>query len=251
MARTRVDDLLVARGLAANRTEAARLILGGVVRAESGIPLKPGLRVPEDLPLIVTERSRYASRAGEKLEHALRHFGLAVEGKICADLGASTGGFTDCLLQHGARKVYAFDVGKGLLDWKLRRDPRVVVAEGVNVRHLDPRRLPDAIDLVTADLSFISLRLVLPVVAAFQAADAVVLVKPQFEAKKEEIPPGGVIRNKAVHERVVAEVSAAAAACGLVERARCLSPLPGARGNREYFVWLQPSRENRECRPAR
>ncbi|GAB4237003.1 MAG: TlyA family rRNA (cytidine-2'-O)-methyltransferase [Acidobacteriota bacterium] len=239
MARIRVDELLVARGLAGDRAEAARLILGGAVRAESGIPLKPGLRVADDIRLVVAARPRYVSRAGEKLESALRHFGLVVEGKVCADLGASTGGFTDCLLQHGARKVYAFDVGKGILDWKLRQDPRVVVSEGVNVRYLDPRALPERVELVTADLSFISLRRILPVIAAFEPADALVLVKPQFEARREEVPAGGVVRDEEIRQRVLDEVSEAAAACGLAERGRYCSPLPGARGNREFFLWLQ------------
>ncbi len=239
----RADVLLVERGLAASRTLAQRLILAGKVRADGRPVPKPATLLPIDARLEVLERPRYVSRGGEKLEAALERFQIPVEGRVCADVGASTGGFTDCLLQHGARKVYAIDVGHGQLHWQLRQDPRVVVMEGVNARYLEA--LPEPVSLITVDVSFISLRLLLPRFPGWYAGPGgllLALIKPQFEAGPRESARGkGVIRDPEVHRRVLAEVVTAAQAQGFRPQGLMPSPLRGAKkGNVEfwgYFVY--------------
>jgi 23S rRNA (cytidine1920-2'-O)/16S rRNA (cytidine1409-2'-O)-methyltransferase len=233
----RIDQLLVERGLAGSRERAQALILAGYVRVNGQRADKPGHSLPIDSNIEVTERLRYVSRGGLKLEGALRHFGIDPTGKVCLDVGASTGGFTDCLLQHGASRVYAFDAGTGQLDWKLRGDPRVVVREGVNARYLTPSELPEPVDLAVCDVSFISVALILPVLASLLAANGalVVLIKPQFEVGREQVGKGGIVRDPALHAEVCARIEAAVRALGFKTRTM-ESPILGAEGNREFLL---------------
>lgn len=248
-AATRLDQALVARGLCPSREQARRAVLAGQVRINDRPARKPSdpVRPGDTLDLVAPER--YVSRGGHKLEHALRHFALEVSGAVAVDLGASTGGFTDCLLQHGAARVYAVDVGRGQLHWKLRRDPRVVVLEGINARRLTPAQLPPPFagaDLVTVDCSFISLRLLLPAAIALlrPSGKLLALVKPQFEAGRREAARGaGVITDPAVHARVLAELEAFAGTLpGVRWRGVTPSPLLGPAGNREFLVLLEKTR---------
>ncbi len=237
----RLDAELVRRGLVDSRTEAKHAIQEGLVRVR-GIPAtRASTLVAADDPIrLAGPASRFVSRGGEKLDGALRRFSIVVEDRRWLDAGASTGGFTDRLLQGGAAAVIAVDVGYGQLDWRLRTDPRVVVMERTNVRHLHPGDLPFRPDGVVADLSFISLRLVLPALrdVAADDADFVVLVKPQFEAGRAEIGKGGVVRDSEVHRRVLREVAAAAVAWGGETAGVVDSGLPGPKGNREFFLHL-------------
>jgi 23S rRNA (cytidine1920-2'-O)/16S rRNA (cytidine1409-2'-O)-methyltransferase len=208
--RQRLDQALVARGLAESRTTAQRLILAGEVRVDGEMAAKPSQVVSLESRLEVVSPPRFVSRGGFKLEAALQAFELEAANKVCADVGASTGGFTDCLLQSGARRVYAIDVGKGILHWKLRQDARVVVVEETNARYLEA--LPEPIELVSIDASFIGLALLLPRAAAWllPGGDVVALVKPQFEAGKGAVGKGGVVREAAVHRQVIESVLAVA-----------------------------------------
>jgi 23S rRNA (cytidine1920-2'-O)/16S rRNA (cytidine1409-2'-O)-methyltransferase len=239
-ARVRLDELLVARGLAESRAAAARLILAGRVRLAGGAAAKAGALVAPDAALELVEAAPYVSRGGEKLAGALAAFGLALADRVCLDVGASTGGFTDALLARGARRVYAVDVGRGQLHPRLRGDPRVVVLEGVNARRLDAARLDPAPTLATVDVSFISLEKVLPAVAASLAAPGqiVALVKPQFEVGRGRVGKGGVVRDPALHREAVRQVAAAAGRLGLAVAGVAPSPLRGPKGNREFFLLL-------------
>ena len=239
----RLDQELVERGLCDSREKARRAIMAGQVRVNRQTARKPSDSVSADDELSLEEPEKYVSRGGHKLEHALTHFGIDVIGKTAIDLGASTGGFTDCLLQHGAKKVYAVDVGTGQLAWKLRRDPRVIVMEKTNARDLRPEHFPNPADIITADCSFISLQKILPAaVALLQPSGKIVaLIKPQFEAGKAEADKGaGVITDPAVHERVLRELQAFAKVtlplrwAGVTE-----SPLLGPAGNKEFLVLLE------------
>lgn len=238
MPRIRLDLLLVERGLAESRERAQRLIRAGRVRIGDRVVDKPGALVPPDAPVMVTEPLPYVSRGGLKLAAALARFPIPVRGAVCADVGASTGGFTDCLLQHGAARVYAIDVGYGLLDLRLRQDPRVVVMERTNARYLTA--LPEPIHVVTMDVSFISVRLILPNAHRWLVPEghAVVLVKPQFEAGRAEVRRG-VVRDRAVHGRVLRELLAWSQANGWWPRGLIPSPLLGPAGNVEFLLWLQ------------
>jgi 23S rRNA (cytidine1920-2'-O)/16S rRNA (cytidine1409-2'-O)-methyltransferase len=241
-ARVRLDTLLVDRGLAPSRERARALILAGQVRAAGLAVPKPGSTVSPDADIsIVGADHPYVGRGGLKLAHALDAFGIDVQGRDALDIGASTGGFTDVLLQRGARHVVALDVGHGQFDWSLRQDPRVLVMEGVNARYLQPDQIPGPVDVVTIDVSFISLRLILPVVPGLlrPAADVIALVKPQFEAGREDVGRGGLVEDPAVHERVIADVSAAAAAIGLARHGMTPSPITGAAGNQEFLLHLR------------
>ena len=232
----RADVLLQSRGLAGSRARAQALILAGSVVAGDHRVEKPGQLLDEGVELRVKEQLRYVSRGGLKLEKALDHFALSPEGRVCVDLGASTGGFTDVLLQRGAARVHAVDVGHGQLHARLRADPRVVVHERMNARTL---QLAERCSAAVADLSFISLRLVLPaLVAALQPPDAwlCVLVKPQFEAGRAEVGKGGVVRDPAVHARVVSEIGKELQRLGLELLGSVESPIRGPAGNREYLV---------------
>jgi 23S rRNA (cytidine1920-2'-O)/16S rRNA (cytidine1409-2'-O)-methyltransferase len=239
MPRMRLDQLLVERGLAPSRAAAQALLLAGEVElAGHGRSLKPGNLVQPDVELLVRERPRWASRAGDKLAAAIDVFEVGVDGRIALDAGASTGGFTDVLLSRGARRVYAVDVGTAQLIDRLRNDARVVVMERTNLRTLE--RLPEPIDLATLDLSFISLRLVLPAVHRLLKRDGevVALVKPQFEAGKGVVPRGGVIREPSVHAEVLRRFAKDAAAAGFGVRALMQSPVTGTDGNVEFLAHL-------------
>lgn len=255
----RLDLELVARGLVGSRQQAQQLIRAGRVRSGERVLDKPGTDVTPDLPLLVVVPPRFVSRGGDKLEAALAVFPIAVHDRVCLDGGISTGGFTDCLLQRGARRVYGIDVGYGQTAWSLRCDSRVVLRERTNLRWLLPEQLyaPEdpRPDLAVADLSFISLGLVLPALlnllhppsqqagdrAGSGGRDLVVLVKPQFEVGKMRIGKGGVVREPAAHQDAINGVIAAAAALGLVPAGLVASPITGPAGNHEYLLWLQDS----------
>ena len=235
----RLDVLLVARGLAQSREVAQRLIRSGAVSMDGVACSKPGITVSGDCALAVKERPRFASRGGVKLDHAFAVFALDVAGLPCLDIGASTGGFTDCLLQRGASHVMAVDVGRGLLDWRLRNDPRVTVLEGVNARYLRAGDLPLRPRFVCVDVSFISLTKILPAVIdlAEPGSNAVTLIKPQFEAGREHVCKGGVVRDAAAREAAVADVVRfGSQALGLQALGVCESPLRGPAGNVEYLA---------------
>jgi len=238
-AKERLDLLLVARGLAESREQAQRLIGAGQVRVAGQAALKAAQRVAVNADLAVAERPRFVSRGGEKLEAALAHFALEARGRVCADIGASTGGFTDCLLQRGAARVYAVDVGRGQLHWRLRRDPRVICREGVNARYLDRAVIPEPLELSAVDVSFISLTNVLPAVIRLlgAGADLVALIKPQFEAGRGQVGKGGVVRDPAVRAQTVERLRRfGAAIAGLEWRGVCESPLKGPAGNVEFLA---------------
>ncbi len=237
----RLDLLLVARGLAGTRAKAQAVIMSGLVYVDGQKADKPGMSYDEGAAIEVRGAAcPYVSRGGLKLEKALRSFGVDPAGYVCADSGASTGGFTDCLLQHGAAKVYAIDVGYGQLAWKLRQDARVVVMERTNLRYVKPEDLGEALDLVTIDVSFISLRLVLPAVARLLGPDGQVicLIKPQFEAGREKVGKKGVVRDPAVHREVLEDFLARAPALGFTVRNLTYSPVRGPEGNIEFLSRL-------------
>jgi 23S rRNA (cytidine1920-2'-O)/16S rRNA (cytidine1409-2'-O)-methyltransferase len=235
--KTRVDLLLVERGLAESRSLAQRLVMAGQVRADGQVVDKPSSKVSDDVELQIAHGPRFVSRGGEKLQAAFEFFDLDVTGLICADLGASTGGFTDCLLQHGAAKVYAIDVGQGILHWKLRNDPRVVVMEGTNARFVE--QLPEPVNFVTIDASFISLKILLPVVKGWGQGQALVLIKPQFEVGRKEAARGkGVVRDPAVHRRVLLNMLTFADENGYQIKGLARSPVLGPKGNVEFLGWL-------------
>jgi 23S rRNA (cytidine1920-2'-O)/16S rRNA (cytidine1409-2'-O)-methyltransferase len=240
--KVRLDQLVAQRGLAPSRERARALILAGQLTVDGRVVSKAGTQVEQDAELALLEREHeWVGRGGLKLVHALDSFGIEVAGRECLDIGASTGGFTDVLLARGASRVVALDVGHSQLDWSLRTDPRVLVVERFNARRLTPSDLPGLVDFVCIDVSFISLRLILPVIPPLLApgADVVALVKPQFEAGREEVGKG-VIHDPAIHARVVEEISEAAAAIGLTRRAAIPSPITGQKGNVEFLLHLRP-----------
>ncbi|HXH83880.1 MAG TPA: TlyA family RNA methyltransferase [Candidatus Tectomicrobia bacterium] len=243
--RVRIDRLLVDKGLVESRERAARLVLAGDVLIDGQRVAKVSALVPEDAEIEIRGRSPYVSRGGEKLVHALDHFNVAVAGRTCIDVGASTGGFTDCLLQRGAARVYAVDVGTGQLDAKLRKDPRVTVMEKMNARTLDPRLFDEPPSLAVVDVAFISLEKVLPAVFAVLAprSEVVALVKPQFEVGREQVGKGGVVRDPALHRAVVQRLARYAVLRGWHVLGVTASPLRGPKGNREFF--LHASRQGR------
>jgi 23S rRNA (cytidine1920-2'-O)/16S rRNA (cytidine1409-2'-O)-methyltransferase len=267
VSKQRIDLLLVEKGLVESRALAQRLVMAGQVRVNGEVASKPSDKVTGDARLEIDQRPPYVSRGGEKLAGALEVFPIEVAGKVCADVGASTGGFTDCLLQNGAANVYAIDVGHGILHWKLRTDPRVVVMERTNARHVE--LLPEPVDLVTMDASFISLKILLPVVKRWfspsplspvslppplpdrergESGEVIALIKPQFEAGRKEAARGeGVIRDPKVHRKVLLDVLGFAQAEGYSVRGLITSPLVGPKGNVEFLVWLEfPGRGNVE-----
>ncbi len=244
--RSRLDVLLVDRGLAPSRERARALILAGVVEVDGQIQSKAGFGVTPSATVRLAQPDHpYVSRGGLKLAHALTAFTIRVAGRLALDIGASTGGFTDVLLREGAAHVVALDVGHGQLAWKLRTDARVTVFEGLNARRLVPADLPEKAlpaEVVTIDVSFISLKHILPVLPRLlrEGADVVVLVKPQFESRREEVGPGGIIRDQQVRDRVVAEIVEAASGLGFRVEGTCESPITGTEGNVEYlahFTW--------------
>jgi 23S rRNA (cytidine1920-2'-O)/16S rRNA (cytidine1409-2'-O)-methyltransferase len=239
--------LLVTRGLVESRARARALILAGKVVVSGQPAAKAGTLVADEATItIAAPEHPWVSRGGIKLAHALDVFGIDVHGRLGVDIGASTGGFTDVLLERGCARVIAVDVGHGQLHWKLRSDPRVTVLEGVNARHLTAGDLPDlgqGAGIVTIDVSFISLRHILPVVPAILApsGDLVTLVKPQFEAGRDDVGPGGIVSDPEVHTRVTGEIAAAAAKVGLAPAGMSESPITGAQGNREFLLHLRRS----------
>jgi 23S rRNA (cytidine1920-2'-O)/16S rRNA (cytidine1409-2'-O)-methyltransferase len=238
--RVRIDRLLVEKGLVESRERAAKLIMAGDVFVDGERVDKASALITEESEVELRGRSPYVSRGGEKLAHALDHFGITVTGRICLDIGASTGGFTDCLLQRGAARVYAVDVGTGQLDAKLRRDPRVVAMEQTNARTLDPRLLEDRPSLAVADVSFISLEKVLPAIfgALAPRGEVVTLVKPQFEVGRQHVGKGGVVRDPELHRAVVARLARFSVLRGWHVLGVAASPLRGPKGNREFFLHL-------------
>jgi 23S rRNA (cytidine1920-2'-O)/16S rRNA (cytidine1409-2'-O)-methyltransferase len=242
MPKSRLDLLLVERGLADSRSQAQRLVMAGQVRVDGQVALKPSASIDPGAQLSLEAPPPFVSRGGEKLQAALQAFGVSPQGRVCADVGASTGGFTDCLLQHEAARVYAIDVGQGILHWKLRQDPRVVVMEKTNARYLE--RLPEPVSLVTIDASFISLKLLLPVVHKWfpttpPECQLLALVKPQFEAGRQQVARGdGVIRDPLIHRQVLLDVLAYAIQERYTLRGLLRSPLLGPKGNVEFLAWL-------------
>ena len=241
MKKQRIDILLVERGLAESRNRAQRLVMAGEVRVDGEMIHKSSTQVPENARIEVLERPKYVSRGGKKLAAAIEGFDVDITGKVCADVGASTGGFTDCLLQNGAEMVYAIDVGYGVLHWKLRNDPRVVVMERTNARYLD--NLPGPVSLVTIDASFISLALLLPAVKGWfgdKKGQVIALIKPQFEAgRKAAAKHAGVIKDEAVHAKVIEETLSNALALGFTPVGLIPSPIKGPKGNVEFLVDLR------------
>jgi 23S rRNA (cytidine1920-2'-O)/16S rRNA (cytidine1409-2'-O)-methyltransferase len=238
----RLDVLMAQRNLAPSREAARRVIMAGEVRVDGEVRDKPGMHVAPDAVLEVRETPRFVSRGGDKLAAALDAFPVLVTDRVCADVGASTGGFTDCLLQHGAARVYAIDVGYGQLDYRLRADPRVVVMERTNARYVEA--LDEPVSLIVVDASFISLRYLLPVMRGWirdETGDLIGLIKPQFEAGKAQVGKGGVVRDPETHRRVLVEVLEAAQAEGYAVRGVIPSPLKGPAGNSEFLAWLEMS----------
>jgi 23S rRNA (cytidine1920-2'-O)/16S rRNA (cytidine1409-2'-O)-methyltransferase len=238
--KVRVDRLLVERGLAESREKAQALLLAGQILVGGQKAAKPGQLVPPDAAVaVIGPTLQYVGRGGLKLEAALDRFAVNVSDAVCLDAGSSTGGFTDCLLQRGARRVYAVDVGTAQLDWRLRQDPRVVVRERMNARYLAWDAVGEAVDLVTCDVSFISVTLILPALAQFlhTGSRMVVLAKPQFEAGREQVGKGGIVRDPRVHQEVVEKVSRAVQSLGFEQVETMESPVPGAEGNREFLVY--------------
>jgi 23S rRNA (cytidine1920-2'-O)/16S rRNA (cytidine1409-2'-O)-methyltransferase len=237
----RVDVLLVEKGLCESREQAKRLILAGEVRIGDRVIDKPGQKLAEDSALEVREKPKFVGRGGIKLEGALEAFGIDPTGWVCIDVGASTGGFTDCLLQHGAAKVHAVDVGTNQLVWKLRSDPRVVVKEQFNARHMVPEDLGEKVRLAVMDLSFISLTKVLPAVFSVldEEGSVVCLIKPQFELDREDISKGGIVRDPALHERAVEKIRRFVVdECRREWRGLIASPITGTDGNQEFLAWI-------------
>jgi 23S rRNA (cytidine1920-2'-O)/16S rRNA (cytidine1409-2'-O)-methyltransferase len=234
----RLDMLLVERGLAPSREKARGMIMAGEVSVNGQIVDKPGSPIQLTAELKTKEKPRFVSRGGEKLAGALKDFNLDVQGRICADVGASTGGFTDCLLQNGVAHVYSIDVGYGQLDYSLRQDTRVVVMERINARYLE--KLDEMVNLVTIDASFISLRLLLPVIRGWlqSQADVIPLIKPQFEAGKHDVGKGGVVKDPEIHMRVLDEILSFAVHEGFSVKGLTRSPLKGPAGNIEFLVWF-------------
>ena len=234
----RLDVLLTEQGLAASREKARAMIMAGEVLVNGSVVDKPGTQVQDSVVLTIRNKPRFVSRGGEKLAWALGEFNLDVAGRVCADVGASTGGFTDCLLQNSVTRVYAIDVGYGQLDYSLRQNNRVIVLERTNARYLES--LDEPIQFVTVDASFISLKLLLPVAKGWLTpqADVVVLIKPQFEAGRQDVGKGGVVKNQDVHIRVLEDVLAFAKLIGFVVQGLTVSPLKGPAGNIEFLAWL-------------
>jgi 23S rRNA (cytidine1920-2'-O)/16S rRNA (cytidine1409-2'-O)-methyltransferase len=249
MAKVRIDILLVERGLVESRSQAQRLVMAGQVRVDDQVVKKPSETVPSDTELTIDTGPLYVSRGGEKLAAALEAFDINVSNKVCADVGASTGGFTDCLLHNGAERVYAIDVGQGIIHWNLRQNDQVVVMEGINARYL--KDLPESVDLITIDVSFISVKMLLPVVKNWFSSNGgqvIALIKPQFEAGRKETSRGkGVIRDPEVHRQVLQKVLTFAQEQGFAIDGLMRSPLVGPKGNIEFLTHLlYPSKSKQD-----
>ena len=241
----RLDVLLVNKGLAESREKAKRTIMAGLVKVEGRVEDKPGSSFDTESEIVVEGKEcPYVSRGGLKLEKGIEEWNIDCMGAVCMDMGASTGGFTDCMLQHGAVKVYAIDVGYGQLDYKLRTDDRVVNMEKTNIRYLDTALIEEAIDLISIDVSFISLKHMLPVASEVLSDEGLVfcLVKPQFEAGREQVGKGGIVRDKKVHEEVISNVIGYAEESSLYPVELSFSPIKGTKGNIEYILLLSPKK---------
>ncbi len=237
----RLDSFLVENQLVSSRTLAQKLIMAGDVTVDGNVILKPSTEIMPSSNVVILQKPRYVSRGGEKLEAALASFKIQVENRICADVGSSTGGFTDCLIQHGAGKVFAIDVGKGILDWQLRNNPKVIVMEKINARYLE--QLPEPVSLITIDVSFISLKLLLPVVVKWcwnsPPRELIALIKPQFEVGKEEASRAkGIIRDEYLQKQVVTEVLEYAKTLGFIPQGYIPSPVLGQKGNQEFLGYF-------------
>ncbi|HEY3738849.1 MAG TPA: TlyA family RNA methyltransferase [Bryobacteraceae bacterium] len=237
-AKPRLDQLLVDRGLVESREKAKALIIAGEVTVDGQKQTKPGHTVSLEVRIELLSKPRYVGRGGLKLEGALTHFAIDPAGLTCLDIGSSTGGFTDCLLQHGAAKVYAIDSGTNQLDWKLRNDPRVIVRENFNARLLESAQVPEPIDLLVCDVSFISVTLVLPpaILLLREHASMVILIKPQFEAGRQQVGKGGIVRDRGVHEQVCRRIESFVQELGF-QTSIIDSPILGAEGNREFLLY--------------
>lgn len=236
----RLDEALVRRGLVSGPEKALAVIMTGRVLVDGIVFDKPGTEVKNDAEIVILEKVPYVSRGGIKLEGVLNHFDIDVHGATIMDVGASTGGFTDCLLKRGAQKVYAIDVGKGLLDWRLRNDKRVVVLEGKNIRYLESKDIGEKVDIAVIDVSFISLKNVIPAVMKFIKPQGIILglIKPQFEAQKKEVGKKGIIKDSAKHEKIIDEIKIFAEGRGLIVNGVCESVIKGAKGNKEFWIYL-------------
>lgn len=242
MPKQRLDVLIVSRGLCDSREQAQRLILAGEVSVREQVITKPGTKVDDSLPITLKSKPKYVSRGGLKLEGALQAFPVSVQGKVCLDIGSSTGGFTDCLLQNGALRVHAVDVGTNQLVWKLRNDPRVVVREQFNARYMTPEDLGEKVELIVSDVSFISLTKILPAAygCLLPGGDLLVLIKPQFELQPEDIGAGGIVRDPDLHQRAVDKIhDFVVNELGREWMGVADSPIKGMEGNKEFLAWLR------------
>ncbi|MGN0809982.1 MAG: TlyA family RNA methyltransferase [Akkermansia muciniphila] len=242
MPKQRLDVLIVSRGLCDSREQAQRLILAGEVTVRDQVITKPGTKVDDTLPVTLKSKPKYVSRGGLKLEGALQAFPVSVQGKVCLDIGSSTGGFTDCLLQNGALRVHAVDVGTNQLVWKLRNDPRVVVREQFNARYMTPEDLGEKVELIVSDVSFISLTKILPAAygCLLPGGDLLVLIKPQFELQPEDIGAGGIVRDPDLHQRAVDKIhDFVVNELGREWMGVADSPIKGMEGNKEFLAWLR------------
>ena len=242
MPKQRLDVLIVSRGLCDSREQAQRLILAGEVTVRDQVITKPGTKVDDSLPITLKSKPKYVSRGGLKLEGALQAFPVSVQGKVCLDIGSSTGGFTDCLLQNGALRVHAVDVGTNQLVWKLRNDPRVIVREQFNARYMTPEDLGEKVELIVSDVSFISLTKILPAAygCLLPGGDLLVLIKPQFELQPEDIGAGGIVRDPDLHQRAVDKLhDFVVNELGREWMGVADSPIKGMEGNKEFLAWLR------------
>lgn len=242
MAKARLDNLMMARGMAVSREKARAMILAGEVKVDGRMVDKPGAGFNEEVVITVESSGpRYVSRGGLKLEKAINEFNLDLKGQVVLDVGASTGGYTDCALQHGAARVFALDVGYGQLDWKLRNDPRVVCLERTNIRYFEPEQLGEKVDIITVDVSFISTGLVFPVIKDMLKNDGIIisLIKPQFEAGRDKVGKKGVVRDPDTHREVLSKCIASARRENLVCTGITYSPITGPQGNIEFFIRLE------------
>ncbi len=242
MAKIRLDQLIMQLALCDSREQAQRLILAGEVTVNEQIITKRGTKVEDDSTIVLKTKPKYVSRGGLKMEGALETFPVSAQDKVCLDIGSSTGGFTDCLLQHGATRVHAIDVGTNQLVWKLRTDPRVIVKEQFNARYMTPEDIGEKVDIIVSDVSFISLTKILPPAKACLAAggDFLVLIKPQFELQPEDIGRGGIVRDPALHERAVEKIRLfITEELGMIWMGVAPSPITGMEGNKEFLAWMR------------
>ncbi|MEK6599842.1 MAG: TlyA family RNA methyltransferase [Deltaproteobacteria bacterium] len=237
----RIDRLLVERGLAESLEKALAIIMAGRALADGSVIDKPGAEIKTDVEITIIEQSPYVSRGGIKLEGALSYFNIDCAGKIVVDIGASTGGFTDCLLKRGAKKVFAVDVGKGLLDWSLRNDKRVIVLEGRNIRYLEFSGIGEKVDAAVIDVSFISLKKCIPKAREFIKDKGIILalIKPQFEAEKEDVGEKGIIKDPEIHKKVIDKIKAFSEDLGFIVKGVSESAIKGAKGNKEFWICME------------